>query len=98
MFKESGTTLDHFEEDYITFNIEDTEGKFYERVFLLSINEGGSKKDFLITKRSLKEISRKFPGSVLYEYQRIKISKRVYSRIIGSHLKPMDTDCLESEF
>jgi hypothetical protein len=104
--------FNHSKEDYVIFNVEDVEGKFYtDKTFLLSLNESGRKKDFMISEKSLKEISKKFPNSVSYGIKvyrihmgllalrrYIKISRRVYPLIIGSHLKPMDTDCLESEF
>jgi len=108
---ERPSTLDSFEDDYITLNIDQDSTHDSDGIFLLYIEEdiveGDAKKkvnrDFLITGESLNEITKKFPKtgnrpSVLYEGIRIKILRKVYPQIIGVYLKPMDTNCLEAEF
>jgi hypothetical protein len=83
--------------DYEIFEVEqlvaDEEYPKYS-TFLLSSNRD----DYTITKEALRDVSKRFPQSVLHEDRRILILKNVYSRIVGTHLKPMNTECLESEF
>ncbi|NIO44799.1 MAG: hypothetical protein GTN36_04575 [Candidatus Aenigmarchaeota archaeon] len=89
------------EADNWRFKIEFIEyGKSHENdLFLLSHNG----EEFMIYKSDLKKTARKFPDSVKYGYNNrlrsfVSIPASVCQRIMGEHLKPMDTDCLESEF
>jgi len=96
--EKGGLETPDFLKDYVTFNIhrvdktKDEDGTI--RLFLLS----SGKKDYMISGADLKDVSRKFPESVLHQHQRLMILRGIYPLIIGKQLKPMDSDCLESGY
>jgi len=72
---------------------------FTNRRLLLSLKKDGIKRDFTISRDALTEVSETFQESVRYDETRrkLEISKEVYPYVVGTHLKPMDTCCLELE-
>jgi hypothetical protein len=69
------------------------------RGLLLSLKKDGIKRDFTISRDALTEISETFPEHMRYDETRrkLEISREIYPHVIGTHLKPMDTCCLELE-